>query len=55
MESFSLLVSSSVVYRVGGQHLGNCDVATGGIVTLTDFTGERDVPITKLLEVLGGV
>lgn len=47
--------ANRAVVDPGGQHLGNWDVATGGIVTLTDFTGERDVPITKLLEVLGGV
>ena len=37
-----------------GHHLGSWDVASGGIATLSDATSSRDVPIAKLLEVLGG-
>jgi hypothetical protein len=36
------------------RHLGSWDVATGGIITLTESTSTRDVPISKLLEVMGG-
>ena len=45
--------SNQAVVDPDGRHLGSWDVATGGIVTLTDSTGARDVPISKLLEVLG--